>query len=222
MAEFNLTDFIEFLRAEMYKQMPYDAENDGDHMRDKAFMVNPVNKINDNTFVFVIGNEESERKFPHYHILEDAEVISKRGKGTKQTKGSQDTVADLGKRDYGRIAYKLDKNGNRSIFYEYRKNVRGKRSKVQKAQRYAEWQDDGTNKRYLVNRESKYYVNIHYHYIERMLDGGILDALASHFGLKRKRTQITDTIEEEFKEQIQEDNKALADLYANVDLKLPF
>ena len=33
--------------------------------------------------IFDIGNEYAEREYPYYHILEDAPVIRKKGKGTE-------------------------------------------------------------------------------------------------------------------------------------------
>lgn len=142
-------------------------------------------------YVYDLGSEELEQKFPHYHILEDAYTIKKRGRGTAKSKGSQAKISDLGKRDYGQttITYKKQKNGTyrRYTYSEYRKNVRGNRKPKEKVI-------------YKLNRKtgevvatsvSNSYVNKHYHYIEKTLDNG-LPFIAQSYGLRLKRVEFSD------------------------------
>lgn len=179
---FNTYDFAQTLKNELAKNFPRDTGE----MVENALVRNPIMRFG-NTCIFEVGSYHAEKNVPYYHILEDAQVISKSGRSTASSRGSQANISELGKRDYGIIS----KSRSNNIFQEYRKNVRGSRSKVGKAQ-YYEWT---TNyKRYVVNRESKYYVNIHYHYIERALETKVLDRLANTFNLKRTRTKIDNTI----------------------------
>ena len=57
----------------------------------------------------------------------------------------------------------------------------------------------------MINKDANYYKNIHYHYIERTLDQ-TLPFIASEFGLKMGRTQISG-LEEEYNAQEREDNE---------------
>lgn len=202
--EFDITSFTKRIRELMYEQFPFENEDINkqkhakrqDHIRDVAFKQNDTMHIDDNTLVFEIGNQIAEEHYPYYHILEDAPVIRKKGRGTTKTRGSQDKVVVAGgKRDYGRI----DFNG-KTFSKEYSRNVRGERKKiVYNAQRNIEF----GGKSYTINRNANYYENIHYQYIENMLNGSILDTLALEFGLQRGRTQSTG-LEEEY--QAQESN----------------
>ena len=56
-----------------------------------------------NMYIFEIGNDYAEENYPYYHILEDAEVIRKRGRGTSKSKGSQAQIEKLSQRDYGPV-----------------------------------------------------------------------------------------------------------------------
>lgn len=190
--EFTLQAFTNRLRELMYTRFPYEPDYIKQrkhkktplHIVDVAFWKNPVITIDENTLTFDIGNEESEKTYPYYHILEDAPVIRKRGKGTTKTRGSQAKVEDKGKRDYNRITW----NG-KTLSKEYSRNVRGKRLDLTKISHYVV---DGNGEVKFINREANSYLNTHYHYIEKMMnEQGILDILASDFGLTRKRTQDT-------------------------------
>ena len=151
--------------------------------------MNPVITIDENTIAFDMGNEESEKTYPYYHILEDAPVIRKRGKGTTKTRGSQAKVEDKGKRDYNRVTW----NG-KTLTKEYSRNVRGKRLGLSNISHYVV---DGNGEVKFINREANSYLNTHYHYIEKMMnEQGILDILANEFGLTRKRTQDTGLLED--------------------------
>ena len=137
---------------------------------------------------FDIGNEQMERSHPYYHILETSPVIRKRDKGTDKTKGSQAKVEDVSKRDYERVSF----NGS-TFSKEYHKNVRGKRNRLDSVDHYIT-DNSGHVKR--VNRESNSYQNVHYMYIERILDSGILDTIAQEQGLKLMRKKNTGLAEE--------------------------
>lgn len=128
------------------------------------------------TITFDIGSESLERMHPYYHILEDAPVIRKKNKGTEKSLGSQAKIEDVGKRDYGRVSF----NG-KTFSKEYSRNVRGKRNRLDSIDHYIT-DSRGHVKR--VNRESNSYQNVHYRYIERILDSGILDTIAQEQDLK--------------------------------------
>ena len=195
--EFTLQAFTNRLRELMYTRFPYEPDAIKQkkqkktplHIVDVAFWKNPVITIDENTIAFDIGNEESERTYPYYHILEDAPVIRKRGKGSEKTRGSQAKVEDKGKRDYNRVTW----NG-KTLTKEYSRNVRGKRLDLAKISHYVV---DGNGEVKFINREANSYLNTHYRYIEKMMnEQGILDILANEFGLTRKRTQDTGLLED--------------------------
>lgn len=194
--DFDINAFVEKLRKLMYNAFPYESDDlkkikhpkTPKHIRDVAFYNNQVLPY-ESGYMFEIGNAESEKSYPYYHILEDAPVIRKKGKGTKKTKGSQAKIYPLEDRDYGRVYF----NG-KTYGKEYARNVRGARDRTNKVTHYV---SDSNRNKYLVNRESNSYENTHYQYIEKMLNNFILDQLASEFGLKRKRTESTG-LEEEY------------------------
>lgn len=140
------------------------------------------------TITFDIGSESLERMHPYYHILEDAPVIRKKNKGTEKSLGSQAKIEDAGKRDYGRVSF----NG-KTFSKEYSRNVRGKRNRLDSVDHYIT-DSRGHVKR--VNRESNSYQNVHYRYIERILDSGILDTIAQEQDLKLMRKANTGLAEE--------------------------
>jgi len=203
--EFELNDFTKRLRELMYDRFPNlpnrginpsGTPKHGQHneeIRNVAFKNNPTYMLDENSNGFEIGNEFSEEYYPYYHILEDAPYIRKRDKSTKKTRGSQASVEKLGERDYNIISF----NG-KTYSREYARNVRGARNRTSKV---SHWGVDASGKKVWINRESNSYLNEHYHYIENMLNGGILDQLAIEYGLKRKRTQNTN---------LQEDYEALS------------
>lgn len=152
-----------------------------------------------NGYAFEMGSPNLELNFPHYHILEDAYTIKKRGKGTATSKGSQDKVADKSHRDYSawtvRENVRRNKNPNtgemiesktRSVYQEYRKNVRGSRKPKEK---YALVRDASGNK--VWANVSTSYVNRYYHYIEKAMDIG-LPFIAQKYGLRMKRVSLDD------------------------------
>ena len=186
---FELANFVKDIRQNLYDNFPYEDDAVKEikhkkrplHIRDIAFGYLP-NVVDNGTIYFDIGSDYAEEYYPYYHILEDAEVIRKRGKGTKTSKGSQAMVEQLGKRDYGRISF----NG-KTYSREYQKNVRGERSRVLKST-YKIVGSDGVV--YKINKDANYYKNVHYHYIERILNE-TLPWIAQSNGLKMGRTKIT-------------------------------
>lgn len=195
--DFTVEAFANRLRELMYEKFPYEPDrinqkkhkNRSLHIRDVAFLNNPIVALSGDEVSFDIGNELSEEKYPYYHILEDAPVIRKRGKGTAKTRGSQAKVEKLADRDYNRVRW----NG-KTLSKEYSRNVRGKRLKLGNV---SHWATDYNGNSIFINREANAYLNTHYRYIEKMLEEyGILDRMASEFGLVRKRTQNTGLLDE--------------------------
>ena len=192
---YNIDEFVATLRTRMYEVFPhlYDRGlNPGgsfkhgrfnDEIRDVAFMNNPVQVLGTDMQVFDIGNDYAERFYPYYHILEDAPVIHKRGKGTDASKGSQAKIEKLSKRDYGLVGW-----SGKSFTKEYEKNVRGKRkSVINNSQQVI----DGK----IINKESLTYKNIHYHYIENMLER-VNPIVAAEYDLRLLRTKSSGLIDE--------------------------
>ena len=164
---------------------------------------NPLQMQNLMTYYFDLGSERLETIYPYYHILEDSEVIHKRDKGTKSSKGSQATITNLGQRDYGRVEHKVifkDGKGKTSYYQEYRKNVRGKRSALKK-ETFKVVNDDGVieyREKVVGTKSSTVYINKHYHYIENNLENWLIGSLNTMFGLKRKRNQASDLLEGQY------------------------
>ena len=148
------------------------------HLKE-AITQNVARESAQNLEIFDFGSSSLEMTHPYYHILEDAPVIRKRGKGTKKTKGSQAQV-EVAKRDYGKVTW----NG-KTFTKEYSRNVRGSRKRITSV---SHWTEDYMGRDVFVNREANAYQNIHYKYFENILNGGVVDRLAQEFGLKRKRT----------------------------------
>lgn len=147
----------------------------------------------ENEISFNIGNEQMEKTHPYYHILENAPVIRKKGKGTDKSRGSQPKIKDVGQRDYERVSF----NG-KSFTKEYAKNVRGKRNRINNVTHFI---SDSRGNRKMINREAGAYQNVHYMYIEKILDSGILNTIAEEQGLKVMRKSNTGLAEEYFAQQ---------------------
>ena len=195
--EFSKEAFAIRLRELMYDFFPYEPDRFKEakhkktplHIRDVAFWHNPLLSVDENTLEFQIGNAFAEEKYPYYHILEDAKVIRKRGRGSEKTRGSQAKVEKLGERDYNRVTWT-----GKNLTREYSRNIRGKRARIEKISHYV---TNYNGEVLFINREANSYLNVHYNYIETMLeDRGILDRLASEFGMKRKRTQQTSLLDD--------------------------
>ena len=190
--EYNLDAFFNSLISYMAVAFPYMQDEEKDrakhpnrnplHLKDAVFdTLVPYHAPNNITFD--IGSETLESNHPYYHILQDAQVIRKRNKGTDKSRGSQAKVENVGSRDYGRIEW----NG-KTFTKEYSRNVRGSRSLLGKA---SKWENGK-----FINREANYYANTHYKYLDNMLDNGIVDMLAQEFGLKKMRKVDTGLGEE--------------------------
>lgn len=190
--DFEILTFINELRSLFASAMPYTQDEERKaskhpntplHIKDVALLNNNVVRVDDDTAYFHLGNEEAESLYPYYHILDHAQVIKLAGKGTKKSKGSQAGLSAK-ERDFNIFTITTTKGGKEKINYEYKKNVRGRRSKI----------DD---KGFAKDRDS--YVNIHYNYVENALDGksgevGIAQILAERYNavLKRKKSLITE------------------------------
>lgn len=153
--------------------------------------VNSTTITSDDMVVFDYGNYVMETNYQYYHILENSPVIRKRGKGTEKSKGSQAKVQDLGQRDYGRVSW----NG-KTFTKEYSRNVRGSRNRTSSVSHWAIVNGQGK----YINRESNSYKNVHYRYIENILENDVIYKLCSEFNLKPLRKVDTGLVEE-FAEQ---------------------
>lgn len=154
---------------------------------------------------FDFGNETLEQTHPYYHILENAPVIKKAGKGTKKTKGSQAKV-EVGKRDYEKVSW----NG-KTFVKEYNRNVRGKRNRITNV---SHWTEDYMGRDVFINREANAYLNRHYKYIENILDGSVVDQLALEFSMKVGRKMDTGLGEEY---SMQEESNYTTDIISILD-----
>ena len=159
----------------------------------------------ENEISFNIGNEQIEKTHPYYHILENAPVIRKRGKGTDKSRGSQAKIENVGQRDYERVSF----NG-KTFTKEYAKNVRGKRNRIDNVTHFV---SDSRGNRKMINREAGAYQNVHYMYIEKILDSGILNTIAEEQGLKVMRKSNTGLAEEYFAQQGELDLASIIDSF---------
>lgn len=192
--EFVLDNFVKDIRETLYREFPYEGEylkstkhkKTPEHIRYIAFWQNDV-IVGDNMMTFDIGNEQAEEKYPYYHILEDAPVIRKKGQGTEKTRGSQAQIQDLKSRNYGFVQW----NG-KTFTKEYQRNVRGSRNRLSSVSHWATYLNGN---KVFVNREANAYQNVHYKYIERILNT-FLPTIAQDNGLRMGRTQDTGLAEE--------------------------
>ena len=183
--EYNIRDFVNNMRERMYNLFPYESDfvnylkhiQDNKnpkpkHIRDVAFMQNPVQFITDDLIIFEIGNEESERDYPYYHILEEAPVIRIKGYGTKKTKGSQENIKNKSNRDYNVV-----KNARNWVV-----GLREQDKKVINP-------DTGlVFNRHRENTQSNSYKNYWYQYIETILSS-VTSSLAIDYNMKLGRTK---------------------------------
>lgn len=132
---------------------------------------------------FDLGSETMERYFPYYHILQQAPVIRKKGKASKQTKGSQTFVKSYAKKDYEIVRW----NG-KTFTKEYEKNVRGSRAR----KKVSQWNEPRTRFLY-ANANS--YKNEHYGYID-IINDEVANLLAKEYGMKLMRKKDTGYAEE--------------------------
>lgn len=194
--EYSLDLFVSELRNVMYESADFPFESDlinlkkhpkrNLHIKDVAFKSNDTMFVDDDKRSFDIGNYYAEQDYPYYHILQDSPVIRKRGKATEKTRGSQAKVSELGKRDYNKISF----NG-KTYTREYAKNIRGKRNSI--VDRSTQW-----NNGVKINKESINYKNIHYHWIDKVLDVSV-HQVAYSFGGRVIASRNT-SLEEDYNE----------------------
>lgn len=141
----------------------------------------------ENMQTFDIGNENMERNFPYYHILQQAPIIRKKEMSTTKTRGSQQYVKDKGKRDYEQVYW----NG-KTFTKEYSKNVRGSRLNLSKT---SYWSGGKTSGGDFIRPESKQYLNVHYQYIDKICDE-LAPIIAEEYGMKLRRKQDSGLIDE--------------------------
>ena len=194
--EFSLSNFVNEIRQNIYDNFPYESDDIKMmkhlkrplHIRDVAL---GLPYMSGNMYIFEIGNDYAEENYPYYHILEDAEVIRKRGRGTSKSKGSQAQIEKLSQRDYGKISF----NG-KTYSKEYQRNVRGQRSLADKGTIRVVGADGVV---YRINKDANYYKNKHYHYIERILNN-TLPWIAQANGLRMGRTEMS-SLESDYENQ---------------------
>ena len=193
MAEFNLYAFSSslidlFTNSTLfpYSQDPYMTKNwkvqdikekhkgrEPLHLKDAVIKsIANSHTFGENMQTFDIGSEQMEVMHPYFHILQDSPYIRKRGMGSAKTRGIQAKV-EPAKRDYNKISW----NG-KTYSREYARNVRGSRNR--------QWQVSRWVGMTYINRESKEYLNVHYKYIDNILDS-IVSELASSYGLRVMR-----------------------------------
>ena len=159
--------------------------------------------VDENIIMFDLGNEKMEKYYPYYHILQDTPFIRKKNTATRKTKGSQAEIKDLGKRDYGITSW----NG-KTFSKEYTRNVRGGRNRLEKSSHYAVINGKPT----FINRDSGIYNNVHYHYIDNILDDDVCYKLSLEFGMKLMRKKNSGLAEEYFMELGEVDNELENDI----------
>lgn len=139
---------------------------------------------------FDYGNVAMESNYPHYHILQQAQVIRKKKRGTAKSKGSEEKYKIKALRDYERVSFGGKFGGK--LFKEYSKNVRGARSRASGVSR---WTIIDGQARY-INGDSNSYLNTHYQYIDKILDEDVIWKLANYFNLKVMRKKDTGLVED--------------------------
>lgn len=207
--EYTISEFTELIREYLYGLFPEENELENQkrhigrlgHIKDVAFKNNPTIRLDDNSLMFEIGNQYAEERYPYYHILQDAPYIHKRGKGTDKSKGSQAKVQDLGSRNYNKINW----NG-KTYSKEYAKNVRGSRNRDDKVSRWVNGK--------FVNREATEYLNVHYQYIDKILDYS-LPFVAQFYGMKLMRKSNTG-LEEDYQAQVDDEHTNLLNMVSEM------
>lgn len=203
--EYNIDTFTEMIMTYLRDNVPFEnpelskskhPKRDGKQLRDLFDPSKATITRNIDMRMFEVGGPMAETLMPHYHILQNSEVIRKRGRGTTTTKGSQAKVKPM-ERDYERVNW----NG-KTFSKEYTKNVRGSRSKAAKI---LEPKLRYINGRYVEDLRgvSNSYVNTNYQYIDRILDA-TMPYLASEFNMRIMR-KVDTGLEEEYNLQQQEE-----------------
>lgn len=211
--EYTIDLFVEKLRDMMYVLFPYENDsvnkkkhkNRQGHIADIAFKNLPVLAENVDIRSFNIGSDYAEQNYPYYHILQQAPTIRKKGRGTDKSKTNQRYVQDLSKRDYEQVYW----NG-KTFVKEYQKNIRGSRSQTLNKATHYEVKNGRIVK---VNKNANSYVNIHYQYIDKMLDD-IAPRIAYEFDMKLGRKQNAG-LAEEFAYQQGTDLETIMDIFGS-------
>lgn len=168
-------------------------------------MKDTMNKV-ESMNTFDIGNEQMEKNFPYYHILQQAPVIRKRNQATKKSRGSQ----------YGKSAKDIDYEivswNGKTYTKEYSRNVRGKRLNMNKT---SYWSGAKTSDGEYIHPSAKQYKNIHYQYIDHICDE-IAPMLAEQYGLQLKR-KIDTGLGEEYFSQLEESPNNLLEILGSFE-----
>lgn len=197
--DFDIDSFTSRLMELLRDNVPFESDEinnrkhpnrKGKHLRDLFNIDNQTITLNINMRTFDVGSPMAEALMPQYHILQQAEVIRKRDRGTKTSKGSQDKIANRLERDYERVEW----NG-KTFTKEYSKNVRGSRSKAKKILEPKLRYSRGKYTEDMRGGFGDMYVNIHYRYIDRILDA-VVPYLAQEFDLRAMRKVDTGLQEE--------------------------
>jgi hypothetical protein len=158
--------YVEMINSTLF---PFDTKTPQNqrrkpHMKDLAMGQNtPGIAITPTSYYFEIGNNNAEKRTPHYHILEDAKIIRNPYQGTKESRGSQANIRPRGKRDYSIGTF--DSTG--TFVSEYRPSfARGRRSYDLIGDK--QWKKESN--RTTFKTQNKFRYNIHYAYIERILE----------------------------------------------------
>lgn len=139
------------------------------HMKNVALRNNPIVMVSPEIEYFEIGNDYAEENAPQYHILEDAKTIRNPNQGTLQSLGSQRTVKEVSKRDYGKMVW-LHQGTNTWRGQEYRQSFRGRSNIWKENLRLSTRNFEEKLRKKKGNRTVKgFRYNIHWGYIERIL-----------------------------------------------------
>jgi len=219
--EYNIDAFLKRLFELLKDNVPYESKENydkkhlkrgGRRLQDLFDLNKNTTTINIDTRIVDVGGPMAEAITPQYHILQQAEVIHRKNRGTKKSLGSQANEPNLLMRDYEKVSF----NG-KTFTKEYTKNVRGMRSKARKILEpkliYTNGQYKGQYKE--ARNTANYYVNVHYKYIDKILDV-IVPFIAHEFDLKPMRKQET-SLEEEYKLQVHEETEEVYNILNSLD-----
>lgn len=207
--DFNIDSFTARLMELLKDNAPYESDEinnekhpkrKGRHLKDLFDKDKQTITLNLDMRTFDVGSPMDEALMPQYHILQQAEVIRKRGRGTKTSKGSQDEIGNTLDRDYEKVKW----NG-KTFSKEYSKNVRGERSKARKLLEPKLRYVGGKYVEDMRGGLSNIYVNKHYQYIDRILDA-VVPYLAQEFELRAMRKQDSGLQEEYDMQKSEEDD----------------
>lgn len=158
---------------------PYDSVHyrNKPHMLDSALLANTWYAVDDETHIFEIGNDKAEAEAKHYHILEDAQTIHYGNRRARRVVKNPDGTKSV--RAYGKVrSWGTTKS-------------RGSQANAGASRDYGKWSysDDGKlrqeyrsgGKKKAPTETSTAYANVHFHYIERIMEV-IIPEIASDIG----------------------------------------